>query len=147
MPKVVTQRDRFRKIFIEPESAGDGARDLADLKGMGQAGTVMISDRRKKYLRFVFEPAEGLAVNDTIPVTDELRAHGTRSHGTFPSAGLAGKRRIGREQFLLHFFYQSAAVAFADGHNKSSFRHFSYIRFYIFAVIPAFWAKRSAAVF
>ena len=86
MAQVMPERDRFRQVFVQPKPARNGPRDLADLQRMRKARTVMIADRGKKNLRFVFQAPEGFAVDDPVPVAHKLCADGAFFHGVFPSA-------------------------------------------------------------
>ena len=86
MAQVMPERDRFRQVFIQPKPARNGPRDLADLQRMRKARAVMVPDRGKKNLRFVFQAPEGFAVNDPVPVAHKLCADGAFFHRVFPSA-------------------------------------------------------------
>ena len=53
MPQIVTKRNHFNKIFINPDGTGDGPCYLRHFKRMGKPGSVMIPQRGKKNLRFI----------------------------------------------------------------------------------------------
>ena len=68
MANVVDQRQRFGEIDIEAECSGDGARDLRDLDGVGQAVAEVVGVAAGEDLGLVFEPAEGTRVNDAVTI-------------------------------------------------------------------------------
>ena len=80
MPEVVAEGDRLGQILVERQGPGDCAGDLVNLQRMGQAGAVMVPFRCEKYLGFVLESAEGLAMEDSVPV---MLKHGTDRAGRF----------------------------------------------------------------
>jgi hypothetical protein len=51
--KVMPQSDGFGQILIQTQGFGDGAGYLGDFKGMGQPGSVMVSEWGEKDLGFV----------------------------------------------------------------------------------------------
>ena len=57
MPQIVTLRDCFGQVFVETQSSGNGAGNLADFDGMGEPCAVMVTHRIEKHLRFVHQPA------------------------------------------------------------------------------------------
>ena len=69
--QIMPKGDGLGQVLIQPQRAGDRARDLGHLKRMGQPGAVVIALRREEYLCFLLQPAEGLAVENTIPVALE----------------------------------------------------------------------------
>ena len=73
--QVVAQSDGFCEILVKPQTPSDGAGDLADLQGMGQAGAVMIPHRGKEHLGLMLEPAEGFTVDNPIPIPHERGPH------------------------------------------------------------------------
>ena len=38
--QIMGKADRFGQIFVQPQGAGNGPRDLRDLQRMGQSGTI-----------------------------------------------------------------------------------------------------------
>ena len=60
VPYIVPHCYSLGKILVEPERTGDYPRYLRHLKSMRHSRAVMISRRRKKYLRFIHKSAEGL---------------------------------------------------------------------------------------
>ncbi|GGG94993.1 hypothetical protein GCM10011586_07440 [Silvibacterium dinghuense] len=68
MPDVVDQRQRLRQRLIEPQSGGNGARDLRDLHSVGQPAAEVIGRAVRKDLRLAGEAAEGTGMNDARAV-------------------------------------------------------------------------------
>ena len=73
MPQIMGQGDRLGELFVEPQLAGDAAGDLRHLKGMGKAGTVVITLVVDEDLGLVFQPPERGAVDDAITIPLEGR--------------------------------------------------------------------------
>ena len=69
--QIMPKGNSLGQVLIQPQRAGDRARDLGHLKRVGQPGAVVVPLRREKYLCFLLQPAEGLAVENTIPVALE----------------------------------------------------------------------------
>jgi len=78
MPQVVPQADSFGEVFIKIKRAGKRPRQLSYLKGMSEPGNVVVAGGSNKDLRFVFQAAERLAVNDAVTVTLESCAYRAR---------------------------------------------------------------------
>ena len=55
-------------ISLSRKASGDGARHLRDLEGVGEAGAVVVADRRQEDLGLALEAPERLAVEDAIAV-------------------------------------------------------------------------------
>jgi hypothetical protein len=68
MAKVMPQSNRFGKIFIQAQSPRHGSGNLADLQSMSQSGSVMITFRREKNLRLIFQPTESFTMQDTVSI-------------------------------------------------------------------------------
>ena len=73
MTEVVAQPDGLYQVLVQPQGAGDGARDLRDLPGVGQPGPVVVARGRAEYLRLVLEAPERLGVDDPVAVALERR--------------------------------------------------------------------------
>ena len=71
--EIVAERNRFGELFVQAKDLGDGAGDLRHLEGVRQPRAVVVAGRREEHLRLVFEPAEGLAVDDAIAVALKRR--------------------------------------------------------------------------
>ena len=74
MAEVVRERQRLRKILVEPERAGDRAGDLRHLERMGQARAEMVALVVDEDLRLVLQPAKGVGMDDAVAVALERRA-------------------------------------------------------------------------
>jgi hypothetical protein len=77
MAKIVSKGNRLSEILIKTQSSRHGSGNLADFEGMSQSRTIMISLWRQKNLGFIFQPAESLAVQNTITVNLENRTDRT----------------------------------------------------------------------
>jgi len=77
---VMGEGDGFDEVFIQAEGAADGAGDLGDFEGVGEAGSVVIAGGDED-LGFVLEPAEGFAVEDAVPVALEAGSDGVGIDG------------------------------------------------------------------
>ena len=86
MTKIVSQTDGLDKIFIQTQTTADGAGDLSNLQGVGQARSIRVpvSQRSHKDLRFVHKPAECFGVHDAIAITLKLGAHVRLGLGSLP---------------------------------------------------------------
>jgi len=69
MSKIMSQRDCFHKIFIQPQRLGYGPGNLGYLEGMRQPRTVMVTLGCQKYLCLILHPAKRLAMKDSVPVS------------------------------------------------------------------------------
>src|SRR5439155_10971381 len=85
MPDVVAHRHRLDEVFIETKAARHRAADLRDLERVRQAGAVVVADGREEDLRLVLEPAEGLAVDDAVPIERERGSRRRRLFGASPT--------------------------------------------------------------
>ena len=77
----------------------------------------MVTLRGKKHLSFELQAAEGLAMDDPVPVPLKRSAQGAGLHGLVPAQGahsLAGTGRKPGELLLLQLF--------TDGHARHPFR-------------------------
>ena len=53
VPQIMSQGNGLRQIFVHAQSSGNRPGSLCNLQRMCQTRPVMISLRRKKYLRFM----------------------------------------------------------------------------------------------
>src|SRR5215211_2438725 len=72
--EVVAEGDRLRKVLVEAESTGYGTGDLHHLQGVRKACPEVVAVRGDEDLGLVHQPAEGLGVDNAIPVALELVA-------------------------------------------------------------------------
>ena len=105
----------LRKILIQTQPAADRPRDARDLQRVCHAGAVMIALRREKDLRFVHEPAEGLAVDNPVGVALVACAHLVLLRRIKPALRLRCLLRVGREKHVFLLF-----ESFANGHTLTS---------------------------
>jgi hypothetical protein len=104
MSQVVAKRNRFDQVFIETKRLGNRPCILGNLQSMGKPGPIMISRRRQKDLGLVFEPAEGLAVQDPVSVTLKSGPDITGHFRPYSAPALHRQTGPGRKNLLLSQF-------------------------------------------
>jgi hypothetical protein len=95
MTEIVPKRDRLGEILVEPERAGERARDLSDLQSMRQAGAIVVALVEYENLGLVGEPTERRRMDDPITITPEIVAGGAWRLGPSPAAAVRGVGCIG----------------------------------------------------
>ena len=68
MAEVVRQGDGFGEIVIQPQGAGDVARDGGHFDGVREPRAQMVAGAVEENLRLVFQPAKGARMDDAIAV-------------------------------------------------------------------------------
>src|SRR5262245_44536833 len=96
MAKIVRERQRLSQILIEAERAGERARDLGDLEGVGQPGAEVIALVKDEDLGLVREPPKCGCMDDAVAVAAEDVAGRARRLRMEPTAAPAGSGRVGR---------------------------------------------------
>lgn len=96
MADIVGEGERFSEILVQPEGAGGRAGDLGDLKGMSEAGPVVIAFMGDEDLGLLLEATERVGVNDPVPVALKIGPGTTWGFGMEAPAGCVGIARIGR---------------------------------------------------
>src|SRR5258706_5744445 len=94
--QVVTERDGFGQLLVQPQHFGDRARNLRDLERMREPRPVVIAGRREKHLRLVLQPPKRLAVDDSIAVALKRRpdvVFTLRAEASLRPGALGGLRR------------------------------------------------------
>jgi len=89
MANVMSEANCFDQVFIESQSARNSAGDLGNFKGMRQAGAVVVTLGRNKYLGFVFEAPEWLGMQYAVAVTLEASAYRRFGFGVFAGGSSA----------------------------------------------------------
>jgi len=86
---VVSEGEGFGEVLIEAETDGDGAGDLGDLEGVGEAIAEMVGDGGREDLGLIFEATKGAGVDDTVPVALKVVAVGVGEFrvATAPASG------------------------------------------------------------
>ena len=74
MSEVMAERNSFRQCLVKSETNGNCPRNLSDLKGVCQSGSVIIALRRKKNLGFMLETAKRVAMYYTVTVMLKARS-------------------------------------------------------------------------
>ena len=120
VPEVVPHRDGLGQILVEPQRARQRAGHLRDLQRVRQARAVVIALRGEKDLRLALEPPEGLAVEDTVAVALELRAHVVRGNRPLPALRLAAEHSKRAERLPL-----LCLQPFSDRHGAASLSAYS----------------------
>ena len=95
MADVVDQGQGFGEIDVEAERSGDGARDLRDFEGVGEAVAEVVGVAAGEDLRLGFEAAEGAGVDDAVAIALKVVAVGMRGFGEAASAGVLDVHRVG----------------------------------------------------
>ena len=98
---VVAEPDRLDEILVQPQRAGDDARDPGRLERVGHARAVVVAGRVDEDLRLALQPAERLRVDDPVAVALERRADVGLALGPEAAAGLVRAHRERREGVLL----------------------------------------------
>ena len=78
MSHIVRQSEGFGEVDIQAERASDGARDLRDFNGVGEAITKVIRVAAGEDLRLIAEAPECARMNDAIAVALEVVAERMR---------------------------------------------------------------------
>ncbi len=94
--EVVAERDRLGEVLIEPQRAGDGASDLRDFEGVGEARAIVVLLGVDEDLGLVLETAERLGVDDPVAVALEIRAHRALRLVAQPPARIHRRHRLRR---------------------------------------------------
>ena len=95
MADVVDEGESFGEIDVEVEGSGDGARDLRDFEGVGEAVAEVVGVAAGEDLRLGFETAKGAGVDDAVAVALKVVAVGMRRLGEAASAGVFDVHRVG----------------------------------------------------
>jgi len=100
MPQVMPQGNCLRQVLVEVEGSGYGAGYLGNLQRMGKARYIVVTQRGNENLRFVFEAAKRLAVNNAVAVTLKGSAHRTRLLVPEPTPRQLAFDSVGGEAFF-----------------------------------------------
>ena len=112
--QIMPEGDGLGQVLVQTKGTGQRARHLRHLEGVRQAGTIVISFRRKKNLGLEFQTAEGFAVDNPIPVSLVFRAQVTGDDGLIPAGSFGRTGRPGGEQGFFLLF-----LPFADSHRQT----------------------------
>ena len=115
MSQIVSQSSSLDQVLIQAQGLGNGPGVLGDLQRMSHPGPVMVPVRIQKDLGLVLEPAEGLAVQNTVPVPLEDRPDIALGFLPGPAFGLIGKAGLGGQDLMFSGFH-----FFSDGHNTAA---------------------------
>src|SRR4051794_1695350 len=85
MPQVVSQRERFNKVFIQAKCSGDRSGNRRNLKRVGEPGAMIIAHFAGKHLCLVAQSAERRAVDDPISIALIRSAVGMARLGMAPT--------------------------------------------------------------
>src|SRR6266566_4182259 len=95
--EIVPERDGFGQILVEPQRAGDGARDVTDVERVREPYAVVVPLGREEHLCLVLETAERFGVDDPVAVALEAGADRIGRLGPFATTALGRQHRMRRE--------------------------------------------------
>src|SRR3990172_990817 len=101
MAQVVAQGDGLGQVLIELQGPGYGAGGLGYFQGVGESGHIVVPFRVDEDLGLVLEAAEGLGVEDAVPVLLEGGAQGAGGLRAAPAAQAAAGSKRGEGFFPL----------------------------------------------
>ena len=107
MTEIVSERNCFRQILVQPQRTRDGAADRRHLDRMGQARAQMVAGAVEKNLRLIFEAAERARMNDARAIPLKFGAIGVTRLTVLPPARFPRFLSNGRQRCalpLLHLF-------------------------------------------
>ncbi len=78
MTEIMGKSAGLREILVEAERTSERARNLGDLKGMGEAGAIVVAFVIDKNLRFVGEPPKRRGMDNAVAIAAEIIARRTR---------------------------------------------------------------------
>src|SRR5262245_45968140 len=104
MAEIMRERDRFRQVLVEPQSARDAARDRSDFHGVSQARAQMIAGAIEEHLRFVFETAERARMDHAVAIPLILGAPVGRGFFIFAAAGIGAELSVRGKSLSLESF-------------------------------------------
>lgn len=85
MTKVMPQSDCFCKVFIQTQCFCYRTRILGHFQRMCKPRSIMISFRKKKNLRLLFQPSESFTMKNPVTISLKSRSDITRFLFSFPS--------------------------------------------------------------
>ena len=94
MAEVMDQSEGFHQIDVEAELRGDGAGNLRNLEGVGEAVAEVVGIAPAEDLGLGFEAAEGAGVDDSVAVALKIVAVGVGRLGKAASAGVLRVHRV-----------------------------------------------------
>jgi hypothetical protein len=78
MAEIVGESAGLREILLEAERAREGPRNLGDLKGMGEAGAIVVAFVIDKDLGLVGEPPKCRGMDNAVAIAAEIVARRAR---------------------------------------------------------------------
>ena len=85
MADIVGQRQGLGQVLVQSQHVGQGARDLRDFDGVGQAVAEMVGEAGREDLGLGFQAAEGARMNHAVAVALESIAVGMLGFGIAPA--------------------------------------------------------------
>src|SRR5262249_18776783 len=96
MTEIVGESTGLREIFVEAKRPSKRASDLGNLKGVGQAGAIVVALVVDEHLGLVGKPPKRRGMNDSVAVAAELVAGRARRLAMKTAATRGRIRREGR---------------------------------------------------
>ena len=94
MADVVGQRNRFGQVFVQPQSPGDGPRDLGHFQRVRQPRPVVVVHRSDQHLGLPGHPAESGGIDDAFAVALKRRAEGVERFRVPAPERIAAPHRV-----------------------------------------------------
>src|SRR5689334_24436538 len=73
VPEIVSERNRFGEVLVEPQGAGDVAGNARDFHRVSEAGAQMIASAVEEHLGLVLEAAKCARMDDAVAIALILR--------------------------------------------------------------------------
>src|SRR5262245_34455833 len=112
MAQVVSERDCFGQILVQPQCTRDGATDRRHFDRMRQTRSQMIAGAVEKNLRLVFQAAERPRMNDARTIALKFGAISVTRLRVLPAARVAGFLSNRSESCALPLFHLFARLPF-----------------------------------
>ena len=104
MPQIVTKRNSFGKILVEPQRHRYRPSYLRHLQSMREPRPVMVAHRREKHLRLMLEPPKRLGMYYPVSVSLKIGAYIALLLLPHPAAAVLAQTRKRRQLLRLVLF-------------------------------------------
>src|SRR6185436_926978 len=97
MAKIVSERNCFDQILVQPKVAGDRATDLRHLDAVSQPGAKQVAFMVYENLGLVLKPPEGGGMDDAVAIALKLCSPGRRGFRNAPASRGCGVGSVDRQ--------------------------------------------------